>query len=173
MGRTAQVLIDLPIPCEKPGLRVFEGFTVGFDPRSWEIVYNGTTQLGFEKPHPELSFRTEQTHLSLYMTARSTISGLVGKPKFKVNPDNGLDVHLSESGAYGKSPTTLSPTIVIVNWICDKAHNNTSYEVAISIPVEGYEPIEFSLTKTCVYLAFMWMLTYCKPTNFSLSTLTR
>lgn len=33
-----RVLIDLAIPCAKPGLRVFEGFTVGFHPRSWEVV---------------------------------------------------------------------------------------------------------------------------------------
>ena len=26
---------------------------------------------------------------------------------------------------------------------------NTPYEVNITIPVEGYEPIEFVLTKTC------------------------
>ncbi|XP_068642502.1 uncharacterized protein [Aristolochia californica] len=145
-----RVLIELAIPCEKSGLRVFEGFTVGFNPRSWEIVYNGLTQLGFEKAHPEFSFGTEQTHLSLYMTARSTRSGLVGKPYVKVNPGNGLDAHLSGSGAHGNSPTTLSPTILVVNWICEKARN-TPYEVTISIPVEGYEPIEFILTKTCEY----------------------
>lgn len=34
----SRVLIDLALPCMKPGLRVFEGFTVGFHPRSWEVV---------------------------------------------------------------------------------------------------------------------------------------
>jgi len=33
-----RVLVELAIPCERPGPRVFEGFTVGFHPRSWEIV---------------------------------------------------------------------------------------------------------------------------------------
>ncbi|KAG9449761.1 hypothetical protein H6P81_009726 [Aristolochia fimbriata] len=145
-----RVLIELAIPCEKPGPRVFEGFTVGFNPHSWEIVSNGITQLGYEKSHPEFSFGTLQTHLSLYMTARASLSGLVGKPSVKVNPDNGLDVHLSGSGAHGNSPTTLSPTIIVVNWICEKARNSP-YEVTFSIPVEGYEPIEFILTKKCEY----------------------
>lgn len=35
-----RVLIDLALPCMEPGLRVFEGFTVGFHPRSWEVVRN-------------------------------------------------------------------------------------------------------------------------------------
>ena len=33
-----RVLVELAIPCERPGPRVFEGFTIGFHPRSWEIV---------------------------------------------------------------------------------------------------------------------------------------
>lgn len=33
-----RALVELAIPCEKRGPRVFEGFTVGFHPRSWEIV---------------------------------------------------------------------------------------------------------------------------------------
>ncbi|KAG5623434.1 hypothetical protein H5410_008652 [Solanum commersonii] len=48
-----RTVVELAVPCEKPGLRVFEGFTVGFHPRSWEIVYNGLTQLGYEKAHKE------------------------------------------------------------------------------------------------------------------------
>lgn len=35
---TIRIFVELAIPCEKPGPRVFEGFTVGFHPRSWEIV---------------------------------------------------------------------------------------------------------------------------------------
>ncbi|XP_077244260.1 G-protein coupled receptor [Tasmannia lanceolata] len=144
------VLVELAIPCEKHGSRVFQGFTVGFHPRSWEVVYNGLTQLGFEKARHEFSFGTEQTHVSLYMTAIASLSGLVGKPVFKVNPDKGLEVKLSGSGADGSPPTTLSPSTLIVNWRCEKAHDSP-YEVAISIPLEGYEPIEFTLTKICEY----------------------
>lgn len=33
-----RAIVELAIPCEKPGSRIFEGFTVGFHPRSWEIV---------------------------------------------------------------------------------------------------------------------------------------
>uniref|UniRef100_A0A5B7BMT6 G-protein coupled receptor n=1 Tax=Davidia involucrata TaxID=16924 RepID=A0A5B7BMT6_DAVIN len=146
---TCRVLVELAIPCEKQGLRVFEGFTVGFHPRSWEVVYNGMTQLGFEKSHHEFSFRTEQTHLALYMTAVASLSSLVQKPIIKISPEHGLEVRLSGSAATGNPPTTLSPTVLIVDWRCQKARD-TPYEVEITIPVESYEPIQFTLTKMCV-----------------------
>ncbi|XP_010275551.1 PREDICTED: uncharacterized protein LOC104610568 isoform X2 [Nelumbo nucifera] len=147
---TCRVLVELAIPCQRRGPRVFEGFTIGFHPRSWEVVYNGMTQPGFEKVRHEFSFGTEQTHVSLYMTAISSLSNLVGKPSIKVNPDKGLEVQLSGSGASGSPPTTLSPTILMLDWRCQKAHDSP-YEVNISIPVTGYAPIEFTLTKTCEY----------------------
>ncbi|KAG4941298.1 hypothetical protein GLYMA_16G133100v4 [Glycine max] len=40
--------------------------------------------------------------------------------------------------------------MLIVDWRCEVARN-TPYEVNITIPVEGYEPIEFVLTKICDY----------------------
>ncbi|KAK1324834.1 hypothetical protein QJS10_CPA01g01232 [Acorus calamus] len=143
-----RVLVELAIPCEKPGPRVFEGFTVGFHPRSMELVYNGLTQFGFEKLGHAYSFGTEQTHVSLYLTAIASLSGLVGKLTLKINPDKGLEVKLSGSGANGSPPTTLSPTLLGVDWRC-VTPRDTPYEVAISIPVEGYDPIEFVLTKKC------------------------
>lgn len=143
-----RVTIEVAVPCVKGGPRIFEGFTVGFHPRSWEVVYNGMTNLGYEKLHHEFSFGTEQTRVSLYMTAVSSVSNLVRKPTFKVNPSKGLEVKLSGSGADGSPPTTLSPTMLDVDWICEIAHD-TQYEVLISIPAEGYEPIEFTLTKNC------------------------
>ncbi|CAB4318100.1 unnamed protein product [Prunus armeniaca] len=127
------------IPCEKPGPRVFKGFTVGFHPRSWELVYDGMTQLGYEKSHHEFSFGTEQTHVTFYMTAIASLSTLV-------IPENGLEVKVSGSGATGSPPTTLSPTMLNVDWRCEKARD-TPYEVNITIPVEGYEPIQFFLAK--------------------------
>ncbi|OVA06200.1 hypothetical protein BVC80_857g38 [Macleaya cordata] len=175
---SCSVIVELAIPCVKNGPRVFEGFTVGFHPRSWEVVYNGMTQVGFEKLHHEFSFGTEQTRVSLYMTAISAVSRLVGKPIFKVNPDEGLEVKLSGSGANGSPPTTLSPTMLILDWRCmsfyrmliyiyllSSAHflefyfvifagekaRDAPYEVSIAIPVEGYEPIEFTLAKMCEY----------------------
>ncbi|XP_038997571.1 uncharacterized protein LOC120122500 [Hibiscus syriacus] len=147
---TCRVIVDLAIPCEKSGPRIFEGFTVGFHPRSWEIVYNGLTQLGFEKSHRDFSFSTEQHHVTLYLTAIASRSNLVQKPVVKVFPENGPEVKLSGSGATGKPPTTLSPSTLLLDWRCIKAHNSP-YKVKISIPVEGYEPIEFVLTKMCEY----------------------
>ncbi|MQL96204.1 hypothetical protein Taro_028879 [Colocasia esculenta] len=113
-------------------------------------VYNGMTQLGFEQAHREFSFGTEQTHVSLYLTAISSLSELVGKPMFKVYPEKGLEVRLSGSGADGRAPTTLSPTVLTVNWRCEDTHDKP-YEVLISIPVEGYGHVEFTLSKLCEY----------------------
>ncbi|KAE8707110.1 peroxidase 72-like [Hibiscus syriacus] len=153
MGRTAQankVAYAMSLMNPLAGPRIFEGFTVGFHPRSWEIVYNGLTQLGFEKSHRDFSFSTEQHHVTLYLTAIASRSNLVQKPVVKVFPENGPEVKLSGSGATGKPPTTLSPSTLLLDWRCIKAHNSP-YKVKISIPVEGYEPIEFVLTKMCEY----------------------
>ncbi|KAL6583451.1 hypothetical protein OROMI_005529 [Orobanche minor] len=145
---TCRVLIDLAIPCVKPGLRVFEGFTVGFHPRSWEIVYNGMTQLGYEKAYDEFSFRTEQRDVTLYLTAVASHSNLVQKPTIKITPEQGLVVRLSGSGANGRPPTTLSPTIILVDWRCEKARD-TPYEVEITILIENYDPVQFTFAKMC------------------------
>uniref|UniRef100_A0A0E0FJP9 Uncharacterized protein n=1 Tax=Oryza nivara TaxID=4536 RepID=A0A0E0FJP9_ORYNI len=114
-------------------------------------VYNGLTQLGFEQSHHEFSFQGEQSHVSLYLSAVFSLSGLVGKPSLKVNPVKGLDVTLTGSGTNGAMPTTLSPTILNVIWRCEIARSSP-YEVNILIPVEGYDPIEFTLTKECGFI---------------------
>ncbi|XP_071707266.1 uncharacterized protein [Rutidosis leptorrhynchoides] len=145
-----RVIVELAIPCEKPGARVFEGFTVGFHPRSWEIVYNGMTQYGYEKAYKDYSFGTDETQVSLYMTAIASLSQLVQKPTIKVSPDTGLEVTLSGSGSTGSPPTTLSPTLLNINWRCETARD-TPYEVQVTIPVEGYDSIQFSLTKLCEF----------------------
>ncbi|XP_010033443.2 uncharacterized protein LOC104422727 [Eucalyptus grandis] len=145
---TCRVLVELAIPCEDQGPRVFEGFTVGFHPRSWEIVYNGLTQPGFEKSYPDFSFRSEQTHVALYMTAISSHSNLVQKPIVKVFPENGLDVKLSGSAMTGRYPTTLSPTTLILDWRCETPRDSP-YEVEITVPVDSYEPVHFTLSKIC------------------------
>ncbi|XP_073151468.1 uncharacterized protein [Henckelia pumila] len=145
---TCRVLVDLAIPCAKPGLRVFKGCTVGFHPRSWELVYNGMTQLGYEKAYNEFSFRTEQRHVTLYMTAVASLSSLVQKPTIKISPNQGLQVQLSGSGANGIPPTTLSPTLMLLEWRCERAHDSP-YEVEITIPIENYDPIQFTLAKMC------------------------
>ncbi|KAJ1283196.1 hypothetical protein BS78_03G109500 [Paspalum vaginatum] len=148
--RMCRVIVELAIPCAKSGPRVFKGFTVGFYPRSSEIVYNGFTQLGFEQLHHGFSFQTEQIHVSMYLSAMSSLSGLLGKPVFKVNPMKGLEVKLAGSGFSGAMPTTLAPTVLNVDWRCEIARSSP-YEVHVLIPVEGYDPIEFTLTKTCGY----------------------
>ncbi|KAI4327655.1 hypothetical protein L6164_020091 [Bauhinia variegata] len=145
-----RVLVELAIPCEHPGPRVFQGFTVGFHPRSWELVYNGLTQFGFAKSFRDFSFRTEQLQVTLYMTAIASLSSSVQKPSVKVLPNEGLEVRLSGSAANGMPPTTLTPSMLIVGWRCEVARD-TPYEVNITIPVEGYEPIHFVLTKMCEY----------------------
>lgn len=143
-----RVIVELAIPCEKQGFRVFEGFTAGFHPRSWEIVYNGLTQFGYEKLNHAFSFGTEQTRVTLYMTAIASLSTLVQKPTVKVYPENGLEIQLSGSAAAGKPPTTLTPSVLIVDWTCREARD-TPYEVEITIPVQNYEPILFTLSKMC------------------------
>ncbi|XP_076946571.1 uncharacterized protein LOC143618143 [Bidens hawaiensis] len=143
-----RVIVELAIPCEKPGPRVFEGFTVGFHPRSWEIVYNGMTQYGYEKAYKDYSFDTDQNRVSLYMTAIASLSQLVQKPTYTVSPKNSLEVTLSGSGAAGDPPTTLSPTLLNIDWRCETTRDDP-YEVQLTIPVEGFDPIQFSLTKMC------------------------
>uniref|UniRef100_A0A0E0JGP5 AT4G36440-like protein n=1 Tax=Oryza punctata TaxID=4537 RepID=A0A0E0JGP5_ORYPU len=143
-----RVIVELAIPCPKSGPRVFKGFSVGFHPRSSELVYNGLTQLGFEQLNHQFSFQSEQTQVSLYLSAVYSLSGLVGKPSFKVNPAKGLVVTLTGSGTNGAMPTTLSPTILNVIWRCEIARSSL-YEVNILIPVEGYDPVEFTLTIEC------------------------
>lgn len=145
---SCRIFVELAIPCEKPGPRVFEGFTVGFHPRSWEIVYNGLTQLGYEKSHHDFSFTTEQSQVTLYMTAIASLSTLVRKPMIKILPEKGLKVTLSGSGVTGSPPTTLTPTLLNVEWTCQEARD-TPYEVNVTIPIEGYEPIQFFLAKSC------------------------
>ncbi|MED6209566.1 hypothetical protein PIB30_055944 [Stylosanthes scabra] len=145
-----RVSVELALHCEKPGPQVFQGFTVGFHPRSWEIVYNGMTQFGFEKPNRDFSFHAKQSQVVLFFTAVASRSSLVRKPSLKVLPEKGLDVRLSGSANRGKPPTTLSPTMLIVDWRCEVARD-TPYEVNITIPIEGYESIDFVLTKLCDY----------------------
>ncbi|KHN07947.1 hypothetical protein glysoja_041716 [Glycine soja] len=110
-----RVLVDLAIPCDRLGPPVFQGITVGFHPRSWELVYNGMTQIGFEKPHHDFSFHIGQTQVVLFMTAVASLSSLVQKPSLKVLPDKGLEVGLSGSAAKGKPPIMLSPSMLIVD----------------------------------------------------------
>eukprot|EP00249_Psilotum_nudum_P012542 c23845_g1_i1 orf=393-1616(+) len=138
------------ISCGPRGPHVFPGFTVGFNPRGWEVVYNGITQWGFYKPFLDYRIETDQTIVSLYFTAISALSKLVGKPVFQVYPGKGLSVWLSGTAGNGDPPTTESPTILEVNWQCNIARE-LPYEVNITVPVEGYDPIVFFLSKMCAY----------------------
>ncbi|KAM0055297.1 hypothetical protein Hdeb2414_s0006g00204501 [Helianthus debilis subsp. tardiflorus] len=124
-----RITVELAIPCEKPGSRVFEGFTVGYHPRSWEIkivtfVY--------------CSFDTDQSRVSLYMTAVASLSQLVQKPTVTVSPKTGLEVTLSGSAATRSPPTTLFPTLLNIDCRCQTTRDGP-YEVQLTIPVEGYD----------------------------------
>ncbi|KAK4772111.1 hypothetical protein SAY86_013886 [Trapa natans] len=147
---TCRVIVELSLPCEKRGPRVFEGFTVGFHPRSWEIVYNGMTQQGYDKSNSDFSFTTEQTHIALYMTAVASVASLVQQPIIKVVPEEGLELRSSGSAMTGSSGTTLSPSVLILDWRCEK-RRDSPYEVKITTPIDGYDPIQFTLSKKCEY----------------------
>ncbi|KAJ0680053.1 hypothetical protein HanPI659440_Chr16g0620021 [Helianthus annuus] len=94
----------------------------------------------------DCSFDTDQSRVSLYMTAVASLSQLVQKPT--VSPKTGLGVTLSGSAASGSPPTTSSPTLLNIDCRCQTARDDP-YEVQLTIPVEGYDPIQFSLTKMC------------------------
>lgn len=147
---SCRAIVELALSCSQPSSRVFQGFTIGFHPRAWELVYNGITQWGYEKPQYGYSFGTKETKVSLYFTAVAAVSKYVGKPSYTVFPDKGLEVELSGSASAGDPPTTLSPTILNVNWRCEKAQD-ALYIVNITVPIEGYPPISFSLGKLCEY----------------------
>ncbi|KAL8143402.1 LOW QUALITY PROTEIN: hypothetical protein V2J09_016434, partial [Rumex salicifolius] len=147
---SCRAIVELAIPCKKQGPRVFEGFTIGFRPHSREIVQNGMTHLGFDKAHHEFSFSTEQMHLTLYVTAIASLSKLVQKPTVKVLPEKGLELQLSGSAVAGRAPTTLTPSTLVIDWKCVVAQN-MPYEVEITIPIENYEAVQFTLTKMCDY----------------------
>ncbi|XP_035832911.1 uncharacterized protein LOC110876226 [Helianthus annuus] len=107
------------------------------------------SQYGYEKAYKDYSFDTDQSRVSLYMTAVASLSQLVQKPTVTVSPKTGLVVTLSGSAAAtGSPPTTLSPTLLNVDCRCQTARDDP-YEVQLTIPVEGYDPIQFSLTKMC------------------------
>ncbi|XP_059075589.1 uncharacterized protein LOC131074131 isoform X1 [Cryptomeria japonica] len=147
---SCRVIVELAISCGQPGPRIFQGFTVGFHPRAWEVVYNGITQWGYEEPRYGFSFGTEETKVSLYFTAIGALSKHVRKPTYTIIPENGLEVKLSGSASTGDPPTTLSPTSLDVIWRCEKAQD-TPYAVNITVPIEGYPPVHFFLGKLCEY----------------------
>ncbi|KAG6549606.1 hypothetical protein Mapa_008584 [Marchantia paleacea] len=139
--------VVLALSCPEPGPSVVEGFAVGFSPRGKEVVNNGFTQWGYENDeHIDYSFETSQSQVFLYFTAPTEVSKSIGKPSFSVDPSKGLDVKLSGTAAAGTPPTIMSPSILQVDWLCESAD---IYLVTITVPVQGYDPIEFSLLKQC------------------------
>lgn len=92
-------------------------------------------------------------------------------------PEDGLDIRMSGTGMMGTSPTTLSPTTLIIDWRCmpyttevlmrviilltftfllsGNVPRKTPYEVEITVPVVGYEPIQFTLSKMCGELVLL------------------
>jgi hypothetical protein len=64
------------------------------------------------------SFVTQQSRVYLYLTARSSEANNIGKPSFKVYPEEGLSVQLDGTASNGIPPTTESPTILQIDWRC-------------------------------------------------------
>ncbi|CAM6041729.1 unnamed protein product [Sphagnum compactum] len=137
--------------CQR-GPHVFSGFTVGFSPRGKEVVENGMAHWGYDSGHVDYRqvFGTQQSRVYLYLTARSSEANNIGKPSFKVYPEEGLSVQLDETASNGLPPTTESPTILQIDWRCEKKAN-LPYLVNVTIPVEGYDPVVFTLGKLCDY----------------------
>ncbi|KAJ0754495.1 hypothetical protein HanPI659440_Chr09g0347461 [Helianthus annuus] len=79
------------------------------------------TQYGYEKAYKDYSFDTDQSRVSLYMTAVASLSQLVQTPTVTVSPKTGLEVTLSGSAATGSPSTTLSPTLLNIDCRCTKS----------------------------------------------------
>ncbi|XP_024397719.1 uncharacterized protein [Physcomitrium patens] len=132
------------------GPRVFSEFTVGFSPRGKEVVANGLTQWGYDGLHSDYSFTTQQSQVFFYFSAQSTSASNIGKPAYKVYPERGLKVELSGTASNGLPPTVESPTILELDWRCERKAS-TPYLVNVTIPIADYDPIVFTLGKYCDY----------------------
>ncbi|KAJ0489466.1 hypothetical protein HanHA300_Chr12g0444421 [Helianthus annuus] len=140
-----RIIIELAIPCEKPGSR-------GLKDSQWAIIHGH----GKLKSLPLFIAALIRTRV-VYMTAVASLSQLVQKPTVTVSPKTGLEVTLSGSAATGSPPTTLSPTLLNIDCRCQTARDDP-YEVQLTIPVEGYDPVQFSLTKMCGTSSKGWAL---------------
>ncbi|KAH1206399.1 hypothetical protein GmHk_16G046863 [Glycine max] len=85
-------------------------------------------------PDPLVS-QPGQTRVVLSMTAVASLSSLVQKPSSKIKAWKLDCLGLLAKGSF----------------LQREVARNTPYEVNITIPVEGYEPVEFVLTKICDY----------------------
>lgn len=142
----AEVLVA--VNCSGRGPRIFPGFSVGFKPRGWEVVKNGITQWAFRKPYHNYSYETNQRSVLLYMTATAESASSVEKPLIQVQPANGLSVKLSGTAAIGGVSKMKSPILLEVNWQCEIPREKP-YDVKITVPLKGYDPVEFFLSKLC------------------------
>ncbi|KAF5758066.1 hypothetical protein HanXRQr2_Chr16g0725091 [Helianthus annuus] len=151
---------ELGCVCNKPGSCVFEGFTVGYHPRSWEIVYNGMTQYGDEKAYKDyrscpLSMLNIWTDIfynpyiiniiitfHVFFSRKSLplfIAALIRtRVVFLLRPVWGLLCLAPRHQGVHRQLRLQRQTA-----------RDDPYEVQLTIPVEGYDPIQFSLTKMC------------------------
>lgn len=142
----AKVLVA--VNCGSRGPRISPGLKIGFQPRGWEVVRNGMTQIGFRKPLHNFSFETHQKSVSLYMTSIVGLASNVGKPQIQVQPPEGLSVEIVSKVTMTKPSETESMTLLEVDWKCEKSREQP-YEVNIRVPMDGYDPVEFFLCKEC------------------------
>lgn len=97
-----RVWIELKIPWESAGAPVFQELLVGFGPRQWEIVYNGLSQVSFEKFQQFSTFRTQQVEVTLYyIFAFVSLSPLVQNPCFGMLQNKGLKIRMFVSMTNG------------------------------------------------------------------------
>eukprot|EP00250_Pteridium_aquilinum_P019146 c24317_g1_i1 orf=834-1631(-) len=140
----AKVLIA--VDCSGRGPRISPGFTIGFQPRGWEVVKNGITQIDFRKPSHNFSFETNQKSVSLYMTSTAGLASDIGKPQIQVQPPQGLSVQIASKASI---PSAMESTFILqLDWKCEKSRDQP-YEVNIRVPIAGYDPVEFFLCKLC------------------------
>lgn len=138
----------LGLNCKNRGPRVVSTFTVGFNPRGKEVVDNGITQWGYDNSYSDYSFSTQHSRVVLYLSAERTIASKIGKPEYSVVPEKGLKVQLSVTATNGAAPATvLSPSVLVVDWRCEKA--SMPYLVNVIIPVGEHDRVLFTLGKQC------------------------
>ncbi|KAI5060240.1 hypothetical protein GOP47_0024660 [Adiantum capillus-veneris] len=142
----AKVLAALD--CSNQGSRIFPEFSMGLQQKGSEVVKNGITQKEYRKSFHSSGFESSQKSVSLYVTSTADFPGNLEKLDIQVQPSQGLVVSVVNRPVLGIISATDSTNLLEVNWKCEKI-SEQPYEVNIRIPIEGYDPIDFSLHKHC------------------------
>ncbi|MFS7898402.1 hypothetical protein Hanom_Chr15g01374161 [Helianthus anomalus] len=145
-----ELSLNLQFSCEKPGSRVFEGFTVGYHPRSWEIAYKDYRSC----PLSKLNIWTNICYNPYLINIIVTFHVLSRKslPLFIAALIRTRLVFLLRAvwRLLCLAPRQQGVHRQLCLQRCQTARDGP-YEVQLTILVEGYDPIQFSLTKMCEY----------------------